>query len=86
MKKFNNCRNIVGELIEKHRIEKNISKTELSHKLELLGIELDRFELYKIETGKKSVKDFELITLCMVLDINFDELKNIIDNYIQNPD
>lgn len=41
MKKFNNCRNIVGELIEKHRIEKNISKTELPHKLELFGIELD---------------------------------------------
>ena len=86
MKKFDNCRNIIGPLIKQHREEKNMSKTELSHKLELLGIELDRFELYKIETGKKSVKDFELITLCMVLDINFDELKNIIDNYIQNPD
>ena len=81
MKKFNNCRNIVGELIEKHRIEKNISKTELSHKLELLGIELDRFELYKIETGKTSVKDFELIGLCIVLDIDFEELKNIVKNY-----
>ena len=48
---------------------------ELSRKLELLGIELDRFELYKIETSKKSVKDFELIALCIVLDIDFEELK-----------
>ena len=31
------------------------SKMELSRKLELLGIELDRFELYKIETCKKSL-------------------------------
>ena len=81
MKKFDNCRNIIGSLIKQHREEKNMSKTELSHKLELLGIELDRFELYKIETCKKSVKDFELVTLCMVLDINFDELKMIIENY-----
>lgn len=55
---------------------------ELSRKLELLGIELDRFELYKIETSKKSVKDFELIALCIVLDIDFEELKKILENYL----
>lgn len=75
MKKFNDCRNIIGTLVKKHREQKNYTKIELSHKLELLGIELDRFELYKIETAKKSVKDFELIALCMVLDINMNELK-----------
>lgn len=82
MKKFNNCRNIIGDLVKQHRVEKNYSKTELSHKLELLGIELDRFELYKIETGKTSVKDFEMIGLCIVLDINFDELRKIVENYV----
>ena len=66
MKKFNEYRNIIGPLLKGHREQKNYTKTELSHKLELLGIELDRFELYKIETAKKSVKDFELIALCMV--------------------
>lgn len=76
MKKFNEYRNIIGPLLKQHREQKNYTKTELSHKLELLGIELDRFELYKIETAKKSVKDFELIALCIVLDINMDELKN----------
>ena len=81
MKKFNNNRNIVGNLIKKHREKKHYSKMELSRKLELLGIELDRFELYKIETNKKSVKDFELIALCIVLDIDFSELKILIENY-----
>ena len=61
-------------MLKQHREQKKYSKT--SHKLELLGIELDRFELYKIETAKKSVKDFELIALCIVLNINMDELKN----------
>ena len=49
MKKFNNCRNVIGNLVKKHREEKHYTKADLSHRLELLGIELDRFELYKIE-------------------------------------
>ena len=51
MKKFNNCRKVIGNLVKKHREEKHYTKADLSHKLELLGIELDRFELYKIETA-----------------------------------
>ena len=43
MKKFNNYRNAIGNLVKKHREEKHYSKADLSHKLELLGIELDRF-------------------------------------------
>lgn len=82
MKKFNNNRNVIGKIIKKYREQKNYTKTELSHKLELLGIELDRFELYKIETAKTSVKDFELIGLCIVLDIDFEELKKEVENYI----
>ncbi len=79
MKKFNDNRNVIGHIIKKHREEKNLTKTDLSHKLELLGIELDRFELYKIETFKKSVKDFELIALCIILDIELEELKKQIE-------
>lgn len=81
MKKFNDCRNVIGNTIKKYRELRNLTKIELSHKLELLGIELDRFELYKIETAKTSVKDFELIGLCIVLDIDFEELKKIVENY-----
>ena len=81
MKKFNDNRNVIGNLVKEHRIKKHYTKTQLSHKLELLGIELDRFELYKIETSKTSVKDFELIGLCIVLDIDFDELKTLVENF-----
>ena len=80
MKKFNNNRNVIGNLIKIHREKKHYSKMELSRKLELLGIELDRIELYKIETAKTSVKDFELIGLCIVLDIDFEELKKLVED------
>ena len=81
MKKFNNSRNVIGNIIKEHREKKKYTKTELSHKLELLGVELDRFELYKIENSKTSVKDFELIALCIVLEIDFDELKKVVEDY-----
>ena len=81
MTRFNDCRNIIGATLKKYRELRHFSKAQLYSKLELLGIELDRFELYKIETGKTSVKDFELIGLCIVLDIDFEELKNIVKNY-----
>ena len=73
MKKFNDCRNVIGCLVKKYREEKHYTKTQLSNKL-------DRFELYKIETAKTSVKDFELIGLCIVLDINFEELKKLVED------
>ncbi len=83
MKKFNEKRNIIGEIVRKNREKMNYSKTELSHKLELLGVELDRFELYKIETSKTSVKDFELVALCIVLNIDFNEIKKELENDIE---
>ena len=82
MKKFNNKRNVIGNLIKEHREKKHYTKAMLSSKLELLGIKLDRFELYKIETAKTFVKDFELISLCIVLDIHFSELKNMLHLFL----
>lgn len=84
MKKFNDKRNVIGDIVRKNREKMHYSKTELSHKLELMGIELDRFELYKIETAKTSVKDFELVALCIVLQIDFDEIKQEMENDIKN--
>ena len=83
MKKFNDKRNIIGDIVRKNREKMNYSKTELSHKLELLGVELDRFELYKIENSKTSVKDFELIALCIVLEIDFNEIKEHMEEFIE---
>lgn len=79
MKKFNNHRNLVGELIQKAREKKNYSKKDLRRELELLGIAMDRNELYRIEKNKMSVKDFELVAFCIVLDIDFNDLKKFFE-------
>ena len=75
MKKFNNKPNIIGQLIKSARTKKNFTKVDLCRELELLGIEMSRNEIYRIENNQMIVKDFELVAFCIVLDINFNDLK-----------
>jgi len=80
MKKFNDNPNVVGKLIQEARKKKNYSKVDVSTKLDLLGVSISRAELYRIENFGMIVKDFELIALCIVLDLNYNDLKKLILN------
>ena len=79
MKKYNNKSNIINEVIKEEREKKNLSKSELSRKLELIGIYLDNTEIKRIEDNRQIVKDFELIALAKVLNIDLNELKKLLD-------
>lgn len=79
MKKFNDNRNLAGEIIKESREKKNFTKKDLCRELELNGIAMSRNEIYRIENNKMSIKDFELIAFCKILDINFDDLKKYFD-------
>ncbi len=79
MKKYNDEVNIVGKFLEKRRKEINLSKEEVSRQLQLHGVYLNRVELYRIENQKMILKDFELIALAIVLKINLEDLKNLIE-------
>lgn len=79
MKKYNQKSNVVGNLVKKHREQKNYTKADLSRKLDLIGVSLDGTEIKRIEDNKQIIKDFELIAFIEVLDININELKSLID-------
>lgn len=79
MKKFNNKPNIIGNLIQTAREKKKYTKVDLCRELELLGVEMSRNEIYRIEHNQMIVKDFELVAFCLVLDINFNDLKKFFD-------
>lgn len=79
MKKYEYKNNVIGNLITEYRKRKNLSKTELSKMLQLHAVYLDITEIKRIESGKMIVKDFELIGLYKVLDIDYNELKNTIE-------
>ena len=74
MKKFKDKSNAYGKLIEKYRKKKCYSRNDVSRELDLLGIPISMDELYRIETQKMILKDFELIAICIILDIDLNEL------------
>ena len=80
LKKYENKKNnVVGELIKKYRIEQKLTKVEVSKRLQLHAVYIDHTELNRMETGKMIIKDFELIALCKVLNIDYEKLKNTIE-------
>lgn len=80
MKKYNNKANIIGKLLLEHRKKKGFSKEEVCRRVQLYGIDIHRVELYRMEKGISIVKDFELVALCNVLDIDYNtEIKPIIE-------
>lgn len=78
MNLYRNKPNIIGELLKMKRKQKGYSLEQLSAKLALMGITLYGNDLYLIENSKRIVKDFELVALCLLLDIQFDDLKSFI--------
>lgn len=80
MKKYENKSNVIGNLLKQHRIDKGFSKEEVCRRVQLHGVYIHRVELYRMEQGISMIKDFELIALCKVLDIDYNtEVKNLVD-------
>lgn len=80
MKKYEGKKsNVIGNLIKKYRETKGLEKIDVSRMLQLHAVYLDSTEIKRIENGTQIVKDFELIGLCKVLGINYDDLKNCIE-------
>ena len=79
MKKYNNKSNSTGNIIKEYRIKQNLSKVELCKRLQFHAVYIDNTELKRMECGEMIIKDFELIALCKVLNIDYNDLKNCIE-------
>lgn len=78
MKKFDGKSNAYGKIIEKFRKNKNLSRADVSRELDLIDIPISPDELYRIERQNMILKDYELIAICMILDIDYSDLIRII--------
>lgn len=79
MKKYDNKSNVMGELVKAYRTKLGLSKVEVCQRLQLHAVYIDGTELKRMEEGEMIIKDFELIALCKVLNIDYEELKNTIE-------
>ncbi len=68
------CNNICGKNIAKYRKAMKISQRELADKLQLIGLDIDKNAIQRIECGKRFVTDIEIIAFTKVFDVSFEDL------------
>ena len=66
--------NICGKNIAKFRKEMDISQRELSEKLQLIGLDVDKNAIQRMESGQRFITDIELIYLAKALNKSVLEL------------
>ena len=66
--------NISGNIIAKTRKEIGISQRQLADRLQLLGMDVDKNAIQRIEAGKRFVTDIELQYFSHALHLSYDEL------------
>ena len=76
MNKYKDRSNIAGKVIHDSRIEHNLSLEKLSNKLELMGVTLYPNDLYLIEKEQRIVKDFELMAISEIHEIDMKKIKD----------
>lgn len=82
--KYNGKLNAIGSKIKEYRIQNEMTQKELSEKLQLYGIDLNKNSLQKIERGDRIIKEYELAVFCEILKVSADELlKDCIDKLLK---
>ena len=66
--------NLCGIQVAVHRKNMNKSQRELADALQLLGLDVDKNAIQRIEAGKRFVTDIELVYLAKVLNVSFEDL------------
>lgn len=69
-KKYNDKLNVIGLKIKYYREKNNWSLSQLSNKLILIGIDIPKSSLHRIETGGRVIKDYELAGFSKVFKIS----------------
>lgn len=68
--------NTCGKNIARFRTALNISQRELADKMQLVGIDIDKNAIQRIECGKRFVTDIEIIAFAKIFNITYEDLLN----------
>jgi len=72
----NGQKNLIGKQLKELRKTANpkISQRALSHKLQLMGVDMDRNVITRIETNKRYVTDIEIKAIAKIFNVSYDYL------------
>lgn len=71
--------NVCGKNISFFRTNMKISQRELADRMQLVGIDVDKNAIQRIECGKRFVTDIEIIAFAKVFNISYDKLLEVKD-------
>lgn len=80
MKKFNkyeNTFNIIGSQIKSIRKEEKITQEDLCARMQVMGYQINRSDISKIENGNKFIADFEVLGFAKALNTSILDLYNL---------
>ena len=66
--------NVCGKNIARLRISLKISQRELADRMQLVGIDIDKNAIQRIECGKRFVTDIEIIAFSKIFNTSFEIL------------
>ena len=72
--KIDGRNNICGINISKFRTEMKISQRKLADMLQLVGLDMDKNAIQRIECGKRFVTDIELRAFAEIFEVSIDKL------------
>lgn len=67
-------KNLVSDNLVELRKIYGYSQRDLAHQLQLLGYDMDKNVITRIETQKRYVTDIEVAALCKIFNVTFEEL------------
>ena len=66
--------NVCGKNISFYRNQMKLSQRELADKLQLVGLDIDKNAIQRIECGKRFVTDIELVYFSKIFNKTYSEL------------
>lgn len=72
--KYKGKSNFLGILIAEKRKSYKMSQNKLASKMQLYGVNIGKNDISKIECGKRLIKDYELIAIKDILDLDLNNL------------
>ena len=62
-------RNICGDRIREARYKRRLSQSDLSKRLQLAGVMVERDTISRMESGERFITDFELLAIADALEV-----------------
>lgn len=78
-KKFNDSYNIIRNNILRIRKEKKVTQEDLCARMQVMGYQISRSDISKLENGKKFIADFEVYGFAKALKVSISDLFDGID-------